>query len=253
MRFGMSEQEANEQPSRGGGGGFIKYPKEGGNQVRILDEPDQWKYFWEHFNPGGYSFPCNTEDRGNCPGCTSDIEKMQKASEKVAMNCYDGQYTSVWKFPRKSVADKLKTRYERIGTITDRDYLITQIKSKKGVEYDLEGLDKEAFDFDAVEEYKKDPEELLAEAYEDAWGGDAKSRTAVAADAVQQQHEADAKPVRPTIKREEPKEETTVSEKDLRAMDVWDLEKLCKSEGFGAIPKGLDTSDQIVDWMLEQG
>lgn len=258
MRFGMSQQEADEAPRPSSGGGtFIKYPKEGGNQVRILDEPDAWLYFFEHFNPGGYSFPC-TRDVKTCPGCTSDNEKMKKASEKVAMNCYDGQYTNVWKFPRKSVADKLKARWERIGTITDRDYLITQIKSKNGVEYDLEGLDKEPFNFSEVEEYKRDPEELLAEAYDEAWGSDAKSRTSVAAEAVQQQLDSDGEQVQPKKRAAkkaaapEPKPETQVTEKELREMDFWGLVKLCKDEGFPEIPRDKDTVDQIVDWMLEQ-
>lgn len=256
MRFGKSEDEAKAEPSRGGGGSdFMKYCKEGDNTLRILDEPDKWVYYWEHYNPGGYPFPC-TNDRESCPGCTSDVEKMQRASRKIAFNAFDGQYTNVWKVP-KTVADKLKARWERIGTIRDRDYIIRQLKEKVGnktnYDYDVEGLDKVTFDFDEVEEYMRDPETLLAQAYEDAWGDDAKVRETRA----QAKDSEESSRVRAKIqrspkeeKKEEPKEEKVYSEADLRSMDVWDLASLCKREGIGEIPKNMETSDQIVDWMI---
>lgn len=243
MKFGMNEQEAAEQPSRGGSGAFMKYPKPGANTIRILDEPGDWKYYWEHFNPGGFSFPC-TNDRDNCPGCTSDDEKMKKASQKVSFNAFDGQYTNVWKFPKLSVGDKLKARFERIGTVMDRDYLITQIKTANSTEYDVEGLDKEPFDFDSVKEFKQDPEVLLASAYEEAWGDDTKTRT------VTQTSEKS----RPSIQRSSPPvEEKVVTEDELRKMDPWELVKLCEDEGFGVPPKDVSgTADTLVDWMLSQ-
>lgn len=261
MRFGMSEEEAEAQPSRGGSGSFMKYPKAGDNVVRILDEPDKWVYYWEHFNPGGFSFPC-TNERDTCPGCTSDNEKMKKASHKVAMNCFDGQYTNVWKFPKKSVADKLKSRWERIGTITDRDYLITQIKSPNSVDYDVEGQDKEPINLADYEEYLTDPEILLAQAYEDSWGDDAKVREAK----VNVDKGSPEKTQRPKIERtpapepeepawahrEEKQEEKVVTEEELRKMDADTLADLCIAEGFGKVPKDCKTPGDIVDWMLSQ-
>ena len=252
MRFGKSEEEAKAEPSRGGGGSdFMKYPREGDNTLRILDEPDKWVWYWEHFNPGGYAFPC-TNDRDTCPGCTSDIEKMARASRKIAFNAFDGQYTNVWKVP-KTVADKLKARWERIGTIRDRDYIIRQLVEKVGkttrYEYDVEGLDKEAFDFAEVEEFMRDPETMLARAYEDAWGDDAKVRES----RVKAKETEETNKVRAKIQRSQAAvpEEKVYSEADLRKMDVWDLAAICKREGIGEIPKNMETSDQIVDWMLD--
>lgn len=254
MRFGKNAEEAKAEPSRGGGSvSFMKYCQEGDNQVRILDEQDKWVYYWEHYNPGGYPFPC-TNDQDTCPGCTSDVEKMKKASRKIAFNCFDGEYTNVWKVP-KTVADKLEARAERIGTIKDRDYILRQIVTKTGkkttYDYDIEGLDKEPFAFDEVEPYMRDPEDLLAEAYEEAWGDDAKVRETK----VRAQDSDETTKVRAKIKRAEskPKDEPVVySEEDLRKMDVWELASLCKREGLGAIPKNTETSDDIVDWMLDQ-
>jgi hypothetical protein len=250
MKFGMSPEEAASEPARGGGGGgFIKYCKEGKNVLRILDEPDKWIYFWEHYNPTGFSFPC-TRDRDTCPGCTSDVEKMKKASYKVAMNCFDGQYTNVWKFPNQAVGEKLKARYERIGTIRDRDYMITQIKSAGGTDYDVEGLEKEPLTESQVEEfqqYMSDPEQLLAEAYEQSWGDSALTR-----EVKTEKPKGDKPTARAKIKKEEPVEEKVYTESELRAMDPWVLADLCKNEGYGDIPVGTESPDQIVDWMLAQ-
>lgn len=251
MRFGKNAEEAKAEPPRGGSVSFMKYCKEGDNLVRILDEPDKWIWYWEHFNPGGYPFPC-TNDRDTCPGCTSDVEKMRKASRKIAFNAHDGEYTNVWKVP-KTVADKLEARAERIGTIRDRDYILRQIVTKTGknttYDYDVDGQEKEPFDFAAVEEFMRDPEELLAEAYEEAWGDDAKVReTKVRAKDTEETTKVKAK-----IQRSQPKVEDKIySEEELRKMDVWDLAALCKNEGLGAIPKNMETSDDIVDWMLDQ-
>jgi hypothetical protein len=269
LKFGKSKEEALAEPAPSGGGGasFMKYCKKGDNQVWILDEPDKWVWYWEHFNPGGFPFPC-TNDRDTCPGCTSEVEKMKKASRKIAFNAFDGEYTNVWKVP-KTVAEKLETRHERRGTITDRPYmitqLVTQVGNKTNYDYDIEAgsPDDMSMDLTEVEQYKTDPETMLAQAYEDAWGDDAKVRAtkaqasqAVAEDdvkskiaraAVQQQMEADSRP------KIQPKQEKTVTEEELRSMEPWDLVELCKKEGFGEVPKEhAETTDSIVDWMLQQ-
>lgn len=287
MRFGKSKEEAAAEPTTsGGGGGFMKYMKKGDNQVWILDEPKDWVYYWEHFNPSGFPFPC-TNDRTSCPGCTSEVEKMKKPSRKIAFNAYDGQYTNVYKVP-KTVADKLETRYERRQTITDRPYtitqLVTQVGNKTNYDYDIEAgsPDDMEIDLSETEQYKRDPEELLAQAYEDAWGDDAKVRntkaTAKEAEdtsslkaklqrsaAVQRQLDEEAPTrdketveVTPDLPKEAPSSKTVeqekiVTEDELRRMDPWDLVKLCKDEGFGTPPQDVaETTDKIVDWMLTQ-
>ena len=259
MRFGKSAEEAEQEPTRGGGaGGFMKYMKDGDNYLHIVDEPDKWLYYWEHYNPGGYPFPC-TNERDTCPGCTSDNEKMKKASRRIALNAFDGEYTNVWKIP-KTVADKLKNRSERLGTITDRPYTITRLKDGTGekarYDYDVEGGDKQPLP-DEVNDHVRNPEELLAQAYDEAWGtsdktSDSSPIVKANKNAVQQQMSADA-PARPKIVRAEPKEEKVVTEEELRKMEPWDLFKLCEDEGFGPPPKeNSETTNSIVDWMLAQ-
>jgi hypothetical protein len=280
MKFGKSTAEAEKEPTRGGGGGnqtFMKYMKDGDNYLHLADEPDKWVWFWEHYNPNGFPFPC-TNDESTCPGCTSELEKMRSLSRRVAFNAFDGDYTNVWKVP-KTVADKLKNRYERLGTITDRPYIITRLKSGHGDnakwDFDLEGQEKQPLP-EGVAEFLKDPEELLVAAYDEAWGTPDSGKVK----AVKKDQESKAASVRSKISvvrnepaesafpetpqgedpPSEPEEETTdssgekvVSESDLRAMKVEELLTLCNDEGFGRPPVRLKTPDQIVDWMIEQG
>lgn len=254
MKFGKSRDEAQSEPGRGGGGSFMKYLGDGDTLIHVVDEPDKWVWYWEHYNPGGNPFPC-TNDRDSCPGCTSDDEKVSKASRKIAFNAvseYNGKpYVNVWKVP-KTVVDKLETRYERNGTITDRPYLITRFKKDNGFyDYDVEGQSKEEPEFD--KEHLADPEEFLAQAYEEAWGDSTKAK-ATKATSKQASREADLGSKIAKIKRDEKPEEPEeieMNEADLRKMEPWDLAALCEKHGFGTPPKA-DNSDQIVDWMLEK-
>lgn len=261
MRFGKSKQEAEQEPSRGGGGGgsFMRYLKDGDNVIRVLDEPSKWLYYWEHFNPDGNAFPCLSDDRENCPGCLSDNERMAKASRKVAMNAiheYNGNdYVNVWKIPQ-TVADKLETRYDRLGTINDRDYMITRFKKSNGFyDYDVEGQDKEPRPYDP--EQLKDPEELLAAAYEEAWGAPQSSskvsNLSDRRDSLQAQIATEARNIRSNdAQAQEPQkseEDEVMDEADLRKMDFWALVDLCSKEGLGR-PEG-STPDEVVDWMMQ--
>lgn len=262
MKFGQStaEHEAAVASSGGEGGDYIRYMRKGDNIIQIVDEYPQWIWYWEHYNPGGYPFPC-TGERDTCPGCTSNIEKMKKANKRACFNAvhtYEGQsYVNVWKVP-KTVAEKLKNRYDRNGTIVDRPYMITQIRNEGGTEYDIEGEMPVALDWEAIKAKRKDPEALLAAAYEDAWGDPSKAaETSAKAAAAAREDDLQTKVSdarsRLAVKRDVPAEpEPTYSESDLRKMDPFNLLDLCVKEGLGDPPAEAKTADQIVDWMLTQ-
>jgi hypothetical protein len=275
MRFGKSTEEAMKEPSRGGGGGggFMKYLKDGDNFMHIMDEPSKWCWYWEHYDRGeGVSYPCTNE--ADCPGCTSENEQVAKVSRRVSFNAWDGEYTNVWKIP-KTVADKLQNRFERLGTITDRPYIVTRLVTGTGknakYDFDLEGQDKGEYP-EECDEYRRDPEEMLVQAYEEVWG----SVAGLGATAAKKAEEK-PKNRRLGVAKSEPKEETfpetkqgedppsepeaettsatgerVVTEDELRDMDVDTIRNLCETEGFGKPPAKLKTTDSIVDWMLEQ-
>ena len=262
MRFGKNATEAAEEPSRGGAGGkFMRYLKDGDNTMRILQEPDEWTYYWEHFSPGGFSFPCPRaadDPIENCPGCSSDNEKMKKVNRRIAFNVlhsFNGtEYVDVMKVGNM-VADKLENRYKRFGTVTDRDYTITRYKGS-GDRYDFDVEGSTPTPIDLRKEEWKDPEELLQQAWDDAWGDPNQAA------ANRQATEAAAKPVmsRPTIAPapkvqsaeppSEPQEEKTFQEADLRKMDRDLLINLIGEEMQLPVPATLKTTDAIVDWLM---
>jgi len=261
MRFGKSAQEAAEEPGRGGGGNFIKYLKDGDNTFRILQEPDEWLYYWEHFSPAGFSFPCprGTNDPiEDCPGCSSDNEKMKKVNRKIAFNIlhsFNGQeYVDAFKIG-PMVADKLDNRYKRFGTITDRDYTVTKYKtSGDRWDFDVEGSNPTPIDL-RKEEWK-DVEALLQQAWDDAWGNPDQAAANRQATEAAPKEEVKSSPKRPTIapapKQDEPPfEEKTYQEADLRAMDRDLLINLIQEDMHMSPPSTLKTSDAIVDWLME--
>jgi hypothetical protein len=251
VRFTKTAEEAEHDHRSTGGGNFIKYLKDGDQTLRILEEPEAWKYYWEHFNPSGFPFPCT--DQKDCPGCNSDMEKMKKVQRRVAFNAWDGQYHNVWKIPN-TVAEKLKVRYQRLGTIIDRDYTITRIKTGQGDnarwDYDIEGGQKEATDAEVEEMI--DPEDLLVQAYEDAWGS-SKVVERATSPRVNTAVQSEDPPSEPKPEQDSQGEgEAEVTEMELRKMTAVQLRKFCKDHDMEAPPEFLRNRDGIVDWMMAQ-
>ena len=265
MRFGKSAEEAAQEPSRGSGGGFIKYLKDGDNTMRILQEPDEWKYYWEHFSPAGFSFPCPREVSDpieDCPGCSSENERMKKPSRKIAFNVlhsFNGtEYVDAMKVG-PTVSEKLENRYKRFGTVTDRDYTITRYKtSADRYDFDVEGNTPTPVDL-RKEEWK-DIEALLQQAWDDAWGDPNQAAANKQASETPETPAVTSTTGRvtiaatPKVQPEEPpfkEAETEYKEADLRAMDRDDLRTLIERDMKMVPPSTLTTTDAIVDWLME--
>lgn len=288
MKFGKSYDEISQDTSgETGAGGWIKNLKDGDNTFQIVQEPEEWVGYWEHYNPGGFPFPC-TGDRKNCPGCVSSNEKMKKASRKIAFNVLEGTegYVNVYKVP-KTVADKLANRAERLGTITDREYTITRLVSKVNgrdqYDFDVESGDKREVDRAALE--LRDVETMLAKAYDDAWGDGAKAKETEAnaeehgkAAALKDKLAAANKEEAPPFEENDPAKMTGTSkisdqtkestdstvadgptdefdytEDALRQLKKDELAQVLKKEGMKK-PRGWASMSEgeIVDWLLEQ-
>ena len=242
MRFGKSKEEAEREPNRAGGGGgdFIKYLQEGDTTFRIMDEPNEWAYYWEHFSPEGFSFACNDED--DCPGCTSDSEKMKKVSRKIAFNVlqsYQGRdYVNVYKVG-PMVTEKLENRYQRLDTLKDRDYTIRKYKtSADRWDFDVEGNTPTPVDFSQYE--KKNVEKMLLEQWQEHWGGG-------------QPQPARRATIAPKVQPEEPpfEQEKVYKEADLRSMDLPGLQTLLKDDMGLTPPATLESTDAVVNWLME--
>jgi hypothetical protein len=273
MKFGKSWDEAQQEST--GGSGYLKYFKNDETTFRVLQEPSEWVAYWEHFNPGGFPFPC-TQDRNTCPGCTSKNEKMKKANRRVAFNVLEGEYVNAYKVP-KTVADKLANRAERSpsGTVTDRDYTIYKIKSKNAdgstkVDYDVEGQDRVPVDVNALRDQFADIEELLQEAFNESWGDSDKAaqtrakneetegeddlRSKLKSAHEREWKDSDADDMPPWAKGEDSTPDTAeYDEADLRKMDKAGILAVCDKEGL-QVPSDVQQLevDGIVDWLLEQ-
>jgi len=262
VRFGKSKTEAAEEPGRGGGGDFIRYLKDGSTTFRILQEQDEWVYFWEHFSPAGFSFPCprSADDPVEmCPGCSSDNDKMRKAGRKIAFNVLHSvngnEYIDAFKVG-PMVADKLENRIKRYDTITDRDYTITKYKTGNDRwDFDVEGATPTPIDL-RKEEWK-DIEAMLQQAWDDAWGDpEAAERNKAAAEMQTARPRATIAPApkrvapKEVAPEEPPFEEKSYREEDLRAMELPKLVETIRADMKVTPPETLKTSDEVVDWLM---
>jgi hypothetical protein len=256
MKFTMTADEAAEIQTGDGSVTFFRTLKDGDNEFRIAQEPDEWVYFLEHFNPDGWSFPCTRES--DCNGCTSESAKMKRRSKRVAFNTVDGEYVNVWKIP-VTVADKLKNRYDRIGTVTDRNYIVTRLKTGTGdkarYDFDVEGGEKTKVEIDRSAFHSID--EMLAQAWDEAWGTSAKVKAVEGKAASDLRAKIDkAAHERQMMEENQPQDPpsepvASVTEEELRAMDLFDLIVIANNEGWGKPPADATTSDAVVDWMLK--
>lgn len=266
MQFGKKAKDVPKFEGGGGSsGGWMRTLKEGEHRLRFLDETDDWQFYWEHFNPtpGGFPFPC-TGDKNTCPGCTSGIEKMEKASPKYAVAAKSGDYVNVYKFPTKFY-NKMVIRSERNkGTITDRDFLVTRIGTDTNTDYDIDMLMPAEV---AQSYFDKRPnyEEMLQQAFTEAWpdfdlSTTSETKSEGSKDGLEEfaqpaasKSETESKQTKYVEAEPAPAEEKEVTEAELRAMSVEDLKQLCKAENVG-LPEDLfdkGTTDAIVDWMLK--
>jgi hypothetical protein len=119
---------------------WIKYiPKNGSKTVRFLEEPEHWVNYLEHFDSvARRSFPCTGES--DCPGCLSNERKSSRyLANAIEIDDQGGERLIALQLP-KDLANRLVVRYERNGTITDRDYEL--MRSGEGLDtiYELDAL-----------------------------------------------------------------------------------------------------------------
>ena len=165
MQFGV--RKADAPPI--GDGMYLAGFKDGDTLVRPMEEVEDWLQYFQHFY-NKQSFPC-TGDRMTCPACSSDEDDLKKRSVRYATYMYfvEKKYVAAVSVP-KTLADKFTNRFEREGTVTNRDYLI--MRSGKGFDtsYDLEREDK--YEVDMKELHEKIPntiQEILRAMYDAQW------------------------------------------------------------------------------------
>lgn len=172
MKFGTKKSDVVEFDSSGSFDfkPYLRNFRNGDNLVRFVEEVDDWIMFYEHFTPENKSFPC-TGERNSCPGCTSDNERMKKASRKYATNLQLVEQNVVLPFRiPMGLAKKLFNRAERNGSITTRDYVVMREGQGLETEYDLEQDDKRPENIEALRGKAHDLQEIFQSMYDEIWG-----------------------------------------------------------------------------------
>lgn len=116
---------------KGGGAGYLsRVPADGSLTVRFLTEPIGWIEYWEHYDSVRKFYPC-TDD---CPGCLEG----DRPSQRYLANAVDVSETRVIPLvmPKTMAASVLK-KYEKYGTLLDRDYELTRSGQGYDTEYEV--------------------------------------------------------------------------------------------------------------------
>lgn len=151
----------------GSGGAWIKYiPKNSSMNVRFIQEPEEWVNYVEHYDQTiRKSYPCNSE--ASCPGCATGERK----SNRYLANAVDVDSDRVIPLQMpKDLANRLVVRYERNGTMTDRDFELSRAGEGLDTTYDL---DAGAVDRRKIDKYTPlDLIKVLEDAYAEVFGAD---------------------------------------------------------------------------------
>jgi hypothetical protein len=115
----------------GGGAGYLKrVPEDGSLVVRFLTEPDGWVMFFEHYDAVRKFYPCT--DTG-CPGCAEG----DRPSQRYLTNAVDVDENAVIPLLLpKSAASSVLKKYDKYGTLLDRDYEVSRTGSGMDTEYE---------------------------------------------------------------------------------------------------------------------
>jgi hypothetical protein len=171
MGLTFGQRKADAPPVMESDGKYLRNFKDGDTVIRFIEEPDDWIVFREHYTTDRRSFPC-TEDRDSCPGCTSDVESVQRATRKYGTNLWLVKQDLVLPFRiPMSLAKRVFSRAERNeGVITNRDYVV--MKSGKGMdtEYDIESDERYNVNLKDLLAKALDVQEILSSSYDEIWG-----------------------------------------------------------------------------------
>ncbi len=123
---------------KGGSGGadWLARVPDGSHTYRFLTEPEAWVKYWEHY--------IEDRDQGTAPylPCTEDCEYCAagiRANKRFLANVVDISESKVAALVLPtSVATTLEKKYNKNGTLMDRDYEITREGSGLDTEYDVD-------------------------------------------------------------------------------------------------------------------
>lgn len=207
--FGQTVADANANQEA-----WIKGFKDGETRIRICQEVPTWIKYLQHFSDEAFYFPC--KKTADCVGCLYpqelDDQGRPKMSAQYAFNAMDEKGNlNIYRLGTKAFKI-LQSRYQRIGTVMDRDYVI--VRSGKG--FDTTYVPEPGERFDAtIPEQLIDIQNALALKYEEAR---AATMAAKEKEALEAQEAANNASV-PEVKVQEAAPLKTVTDEDRKAAE----------------------------------
>lgn len=122
---------------------------------RILQEPNEWAQAYGHYNPK-FEWCVGAED--GCEACAGNVKKK----ELWLLNALERKTGAVvlLQIPF-SLAQQLFKRFERYGTVMDRDYELIREGSGLDTEYSADPMDRRRMDISRYLEKLLDPDEAI--------------------------------------------------------------------------------------------
>lgn len=113
------------------GGAIQRIPKAAPLTVRFMDEPDRWFEFFEHYDPAAKKGSICVGD--GCPACEDEI----RVSKRFLANAVDQDRSVVIALAMPtSLVNTLLKKYDKFGTLLDRDYELAREGDGMDTEYD---------------------------------------------------------------------------------------------------------------------
>lgn len=199
-------------------------PSESEITVRFLTDPDEWFEYREHWGQSVKSYFACTGKDNDCPGCNGESEQDQRTSKRYLANALDVEAGRV--IPLKLPVDlvnRLRTRWDRYDTLTDRDYILSRTGKGLNTIYDLDPMDKDSLDISQYEKDRHDLEQILIDQWKDAWESDRKEKIA---------EEAKTEPHWPSADEDVVDDEDVLTLDQVKKMKLAELEEIAEQLGI---------------------
>lgn len=236
---------------KGGGAGYLaRVGADSAMTVRFLTEPEgNWVQYFEHYDDTRKFYPCTGDD---CPGCADGDNPSMRYLANV-LDVAEGKVIPLV-LPKTLAASALK-KYEKYGTMLDRDYEIERSGTGFDTEYEItpeppSKMNISRFDLLDLEEKLEAQLDTADEEVDDEEEDDEASAATLAKFQKAAKKKAKPAPVAEDDDEDEETEATDFDRDSLAEKSLKELKTIAHAQGATvAETKGLDV-DALIDLIL---